>query len=115
MFRVYGRTVEVHHFRVDYTEDEEQRTDYCPTGEEANAIAERTGGTVTELDPGDDAWMDGIEVADVEDTYGEAVRVYEAGEAAWLEAQNQPTDGERLAALESAMLSMMLTGGVSDV
>lgn len=115
MFRVYGRTVEVYHFRVDYTEDEKQRTDYCTTEEEANAIAERTGGTVTELAPGDDAWMDGIEVADVEDTYGEAVRVFEAGEAAWLAAQNQPTDGDRLSALEAAMLSMMLTGGGDNV
>lgn len=108
MFRMYGRIVEVHHFRVDYTEDEEQRTDYCPTEEEANAIAERTGGVVTPLEAGDDAWMDGIKVDDVPDTYGEAMRVYEMGEAAW---KVRKTPEEQLRAdvdFLSAMTGVML-------
>lgn len=95
MFRMYGRIVEVHHFRVDYTEGEEQRTDYTPTEEEADTIAQRTGGTVTALEPDSDAWMDGIEVDDVPDTYGEAMRVYEMGEAAW---KNRKTPAEQLRA-----------------
>ena len=103
MFRMYGRKVEILKYQVSYRENEEQRTDYAATEDEANEIAERVGGTVAAMEAGDDAWMDGIEVADVPDTYGEAVRVYEAGEAAWHAAQDRPTGEERLTALEAAI------------
>ena len=115
MFRMYGRKVEILKYQISYTENEEQRTEYAATEDEANEIVERVNGTVTALEAGDDAWMDGIEVDDVPDTYAEAMKVYEAGEAAWLAAQNQPTEAERLAALESAMLAMMMTGGAANV
>lgn len=77
MFRMYGRKVEILKYQVSYTENEEQRTDYAASEEEANEIAARVNGTVTALEAGDDAWMDGIEVADVPDTYGEAMRIYQ--------------------------------------
>lgn len=107
MFRMYGRKVEILRYQVSYTEDEKKLTAYAATEEEANAIAARVKGTVSALPPGDDAWMDGIEVADVPDTYGEATRVYNAGQSAYEKEKNKPSDADRLAALESAMLSMM--------
>lgn len=113
MFRMYGNRVEVLKYQISYTEYEEQRTDYAATEEEANAISDRVNGTVSALPASDDAWMDGIEVADVPDTYGEAVRIYQMGQAAYEAENKHPTAEERLAALESAMIAMM--GGVPSV
>lgn len=114
MFRMYGRKVEILKYQVSYQENEEQRTDYTMTEDEANEIAERVNGTVTALESEDDAWMDGIEVDDVPDTYAEAMRIYQLGESAYKEALKKPKDEARLAALESAMLAIMM-GGISNV
>ena len=112
MFRMYGRTVEILRYQISYKETvlneqgeevQEDRVDYAVTEEEANAIAERMSGEVSSMELGDDAWMDGLEVADVPDTYGEAMRIYELGEAAYREEQAVPSDAERLTALESAI------------
>lgn len=110
MFRMYGRTVQVLKYQISYTENEEQYTDYAASEEEANEIANRVNGTVTTLELENDAWMDGIEIADVPDTYAEAQKVYSAGEQAYLDSKSMPTDSQRLDALESAMLSMMTLG-----
>lgn len=107
MFRMYGRTVEILRYQISYTENEEQRTDYALTEEEANEIAGRVSGTVSALEAGDDAWMDGMKVADVPDTYGEAVRIYQMGQAAYEAENKQPALPERIAALETAMLAMI--------
>lgn len=89
-FRMSGQTVEVYRYQVDYTEErpnkdgemvQEAVTTYCPTKEEANAIAEQTGGTVTALDASAYEWMDGLIMPDVPDTYAAAVEVYQMGEA----------------------------------
>lgn len=77
MFRMYGNRVEILKYQISYTENEEQRTDYAVTEEEANELSQRTGGTVSAFPAGDDDWMDGLEVADVPDTYGEAMALYE--------------------------------------
>ena len=37
----------------------------------------------TSLASSDDEWMDGLEVADVPDTYAEAMRIYSLGEQAY--------------------------------
>lgn len=114
MFRMYGRKVEILKYQVSYQENEEQRTDYAVSEEEANEIAERVNGTVSALPDSGDAWMDGIEVDDVPDTYAEAMRIYQFGESAYKEALKKPKDEARLAALESAMLAIMM-GGISNV
>lgn len=89
-FRMSGQTVEVYRYQVDYTEErpnesgemvQESVTTYCPTQEEADAVAEQTGGTITQLDASVYEWMDGLIMPDVPDTYAEAVKVYEVGEA----------------------------------
>ena len=83
MFRMYGNQVEVLRYQVDYTENEEQFTVYAATEEEADEIAQRYNGVKTALASSDDEWMDGLEVADVPDTYAEAVRIYSLGEQAY--------------------------------
>lgn len=109
-FRMYGRTIEINRYSVTYQEQppslpqldgEEileqesiERIEYVPTQEEANAIAERTGGTVIALEASEYEWLDGIEVADVPDTFAEAVKIYEMGQAAYQELLNTPTPEE---------------------
>ena len=83
MFRMYGNQVEVLRYQVDYTENAEQFTIYAATEEEADEIAQRYNGVKTSLASSDDEWMDGLEVADVPDTYAEAVRVYSLGKQAY--------------------------------
>lgn len=91
-FRVYGRTVEVYHFQIDYTEERigengevEQvpSVRYCHSREEADAVAFQTGGTVTDLDATAYEWLDGLVMPDVPGTYGEAIKVYKMGEVAY--------------------------------
>ena len=77
MFRMYGRKVEILKYQVSYQENEEERTDYAVSEEEANEIAERVNGTVSSLTDSGDAWMDGIEVDDVPDTYAAAMQIYQ--------------------------------------
>lgn len=107
MFRMHGQLVQVLKYQINYTEAEDPLTCFATTLEEANEIASRVNGTVTELELEDDTWMDGIEVADVPDTYAEAQKIYSSGEQAYLDSLSLPTESERLSALESAMLSMM--------
>lgn len=113
MFRMYGRIVQVLRYQVDYTRDEREETVYAATEQEAQDAAQMLGGTVTALPPDNDEWMDGLEVADVPDTYGEAVCIREMGQAAYEAAKNKPDAETRLAALESAMLSMMMGGTIN--
>lgn len=91
-FRMYGRVVEVLHYQATYTEQhptqDGEPTDVIttigfPTQEEAQAVAAQYGGTVTPLDSSAYDWMDGLEVADVPDTYAEAMRIYELGQEAY--------------------------------
>ncbi len=109
-FRMYGKIIEVNRYSVTYEEqlpappplpDQEPeepetvpRVEYVPTKEEADAIAERTGGTVSPLETSEYDWLDGIEVDDVPDTFSEAVKIYEMGQAAYEEFLNTPTPEE---------------------
>lgn len=92
------------------TEDGEMKevevTHYAPTEEEAAVL----GNNVTPLPLEDDAWMDGMEVADVPDTMGEAVRIRDMGVEAYkaqvkLEAQQTP---EALHAASADVMEMMV-------
>lgn len=80
---MYGNRVEILRYQVDYTENEEQRTVYAATEEEADDIAQRYRGVRSALALFDDEWMDGMEVADVPDTYAEAIKIYALGEQAY--------------------------------
>lgn len=109
-FRMYGRIIEINRYAVTYQEqfpslpqpdgeetpeqEPTERIEYVPTQEEADAVAERTGGTVTTLDTTTYEWLDGIEVVDVPDTFSEAVKIYEMRQAAYQELLNTPTPEE---------------------
>lgn len=110
MFRMYGRKVEILKYSISYVENDEQKTEYAATEEEANEISEKVNGTITQLEAEDDIWMDGVEVDDVPDTYNEAIRIYNLGKDNYYFEKNKPTELERLGALESALLSMLSRG-----
>ncbi len=119
-FTMYGRIVQIHRYTVEYTETvprldedgeatEEQRTEYCNTQEQAEALAAaHEGSTITKLDSAAYEWLDGIEVADVPDTYAEAVKLYEAGQAAYEAELSKPTPEEQAAALEQQVTDLQM-------
>ncbi len=120
-FSMYGRIVQIHRFKVTYIEEfkwpdedgvfethTETHTEYCNTKEQAQAVAERTGGAISQLDSSAYEWMDGIEIADVPDTYAEAVTIYEMGQAAYEEQLNKPTPEEQVASLESQLTELQM-------
>lgn len=86
-FRMYGRTVQLHRWRVDYEQDGEPVTERYPTEAEADAAAQRTGGTKTAIDVTGDEWIDGMEVDDVPQPMTEALRIYNEGQAALIRQQ----------------------------
>ena len=86
-FRMYGRTVQLHRWRVDYEQAGKPVTEGYPTEEEADAAAQRTGGTKAAIDVTGDEWIDGLEVADVPQPMTEALRIYTAGQAALIRQQ----------------------------
>ena len=80
MFRMYGRIVEILRYQSTSTDRREPITHYAPTQEEAAALGEN----VQPLPLEDDAWMDGLEVADVPDTMAEAIKIRDMGQTAYL-------------------------------
>lgn len=113
MFRMYGRKVEILRYRINYTETDPMGNEprniaiYAPTKEEADELAKLHNGTVTPLEPEDDAWMDGIEVDDVPNTRGVALEIYQMGQEAYLAMKAKPTEEQRIVALESALVALM--------
>lgn len=61
---------------------------------EATQIVDIHGGEIEKIDTTEHEWLDGIEVADVPDTFVEAVKIYEMGQAAYQELLNTPTPEE---------------------
>lgn len=110
MIRMFGKTVQVCRYRVDWTEPgQEARTAWAHTRQEADSMAARTGGTVTEADTAAEDWMEGLTF----ESRDQALSWLEQGEAAYAAERDKPTEADRLAALESAMLALM--GGMLDV
>ena len=86
-FRMYGRTVQLHRWRVDYEQAGKPVTEGYPTEEEADAAVQRTGGAKAAIDVTGDEWIDGLEVADVPQPMTEALRIYNEGHAALIRQQ----------------------------
>lgn len=109
-FSMLGRIIQIHRFKVKYIQKlpfqddtgqpiTKSRTEYCNTQEQAEALAAACNGTVTPLDSATYEWLDGIEVADVPDTYAEAVKLYEMGGDGWLAKVKEEKQAENNAAL----------------
>ena len=92
-FRMYGRKIEIYRYKVDYTATEETpdlaegaesisfpATVYFTNREEAQGFATENEGTLTEIDTTAYQWLNGIVVADVPNTYAEALKIYELGQ-----------------------------------
>lgn len=86
-FRMYGRTVQLHRWRVDYEQAGKPVAEGYPTEEEADAAVQRTGGAKAAIDVTGDEWIDGLEVADVPQPMTEALRIYTEGQAALIRQQ----------------------------
>lgn len=113
MFRMYGRIVQILRYQSTITELRPNEngefvgdpvTHYAPTQEEAAALGENVQPLPLEADE----WMDGLEVADVPDTMGEAVKIRDMGQAAYLalcrqQAQQTP---EALHAASADLMEM---------
>lgn len=113
MFRMYGRIVQVLRYQSTSTElrpdengefVEETITHYAPTQEEAAALGENIQPLPLEADE----WMDGLEVADVPDTMGEAVKIRDMGQAAYqaLCRQQEQQTPEALHAASADLMEM---------
>lgn len=119
-FRMYGRTVQLYRWRVDYEQAGKLVTEGCPTEEEADAAAQRTGGTKIAIDVTGDEWIDGLEVDDVPQPMTEALRIYTAGQAAlirqqrnaalaetdWTQLSDAPFSGEEQAVIRAYRQSL---------
>lgn len=125
-FSMYGRMIQIHRYKVSYQEEilgtvengepaleTAERVRPCNTREQAEAVAAAHRGAITELDSSAYEWLDGIEVANVPDTYAEAVKLYEMGQAAYEAEKSKPTpeeiiasQGEQITDLQMALCDM---------
>lgn len=98
--RMLGHTVQLCRWQVSYKIDDMDMVEYVPTEEEADDIAQRYNGVKSALTLFDDEWMDGLEVADVPDTYAEAMRIYSLGEQVYKQQieDNKKRNAEQLRA-----------------
>ena len=78
--RVQGLTIELLRYAIAYTRDGIAMTQFAQTKEEAEWIAKRFDGTVTQLDTAKDEWIDGIEVKPTNMPYDAAMEIAEMGE-----------------------------------
>lgn len=117
-FKVCGNIIKIHRYavvyidrnpvEVDINNDEEstepkfteiERTMRFNTEQEAQAFAERFNGSIQTLDTTTYEWIDGIETPDASNTFAEAVKIYDMGQAAYETQQQTPKDNiERLRA-----------------
>lgn len=78
-FRMYGCTVQLYRWQVDYDLNGTPMTEKYPNEEEADAAVARTGGTKTAIDVTGDEWIDGITVPETTQPMKAALEIYEAG------------------------------------
>jgi len=115
-FRMYGRTVQIYRYKAEYIEplapesEPEPITGYYPTLEEAHAASGEEG-IITEMDTSKYEWLDGLEVPDVEDTYAEAVSIYNMGQAEY-ERMQAFEESKKAAQLRADLDYVMLMEGL---
>lgn len=89
-FRMYGRIVQLFHWRVDYNIDDDSFTELFVTEEEANECVVRTSGIKSQIDTSEDDWFDGYEVPETTQPMNEAIKIYNRGLSALVrEKRNQ--------------------------
>ena len=78
-FRMYGRIVQLFHWRVDYNIDDDSFADLFVTEEEADECVTRTLGIKSQIDTSEDDWFDGYEVPEATQPMNEAIKIYNKG------------------------------------
>ncbi len=122
LFSLCGRIVTVLKYKVDYTEtfsyikensevstETIEKTQLFFNREKAEKFSEKVNGTVSKLDFESYEWMDGLEVADVPNTYAEAVKIYKMGKDAYLSMKQAEKQQENNAALAEYLKTHHLT------
>ena len=105
-FRMYGNTVEIYQYRVDYTEQkdperEPEAVTYCtPYEDDAQYVAEKHNAAVVPLDTSTYAWLDGLTFG----SYEEAAAAHDLGEAAY----NAKAQQEKAMTLEAQITDLQL-------
>lgn len=106
-FCVQGLTILLYRYVVAWQEDEQQKQYYCVTEEEANLYSDRyEDATVQpiEVDPSDE-WIDGITIPETTHPMDDAIKIYQAGENAWLNSKYIPSVEQSIQVLASILLN----------
>jgi len=99
MFRMLGKKVELYRYKITYTENEDERIEYCISEKHKEELVQILADmelAIEEIDQTGNEWFNGLEF----ESYDEALEVFNKGEQAYLqEKQRQElTDNLRLRA-----------------
>lgn len=106
-FCVQGLTVYLYRYTVAWQENEQKKQYYCISKEEAHRYAVlHDNSTVQpiEVNPSDE-WIDGIAIPETTHPMEEAVKIYQAGENAWLNSKYIPSAERSTQVLASILLA----------
>lgn len=111
-FRMYGNTVQVNRYQVDYKETDFDREGNpvevvvsrgFPTLEEAEAVKNQYNGTMKELDAAPYLWLDGLNFLSFDD----AQKAMEMGEEAYKKAQAEKEAAKPESQITDLQLAMV--------
>ena len=106
-FCVQGLTVWLYRYTVMWQEEEQEKQYYCTTEEEASSYADTHDSASIQpidVDPLDE-WIDGITIPETTHPMDDAIKIYQAGENAWLNSKYIPSVEQSTQALASILLN----------
>lgn len=108
-FRMQGNVIELAKWTVTYEMDESEQTEIACSDEEKSAIVSRLEAlditpSVTAVEQPEYDWLNGMEVADLD----EAWRLAELGQEAYLVEVNAPSETDYLVELDYRLSKMEL-------
>lgn len=105
-FCVQGLTVWLYRYVVKW-EEEQEKEYYCVSEEEALSCAsdhDNASMQPIDIDPSDE-WIDGITIPETTHPMDDAIKIYEAGENAWLNSKYIPSAEQSAQALAGILLN----------
>ena len=106
-FCVQGLTVWLYRYTVTWQEEEQEKQYYCTTEEEASSYADTHDSASIQpidIDPSDE-WIDGITIPETTHPMEKAIKIYQAGENAWLNSKYIPSVEQSTQVLASILLA----------
>ena len=106
-FCVQGLTVWLYRYVVKWEEEGQEKEYYCVSEEEALSCAsdhDNANMQPIDIDPSDE-WIDGITIPETTHPMEEAVKIYQAGENAWLNSKYIPSVERSTQVLASILLA----------